>query len=569
MQLQPEKIFDNRYLLKKLLGSGGFSEVWLVEDIKVGNKKMALKVFAPDRGLDDDGVKLFSHEFELVFDLNHTHLLRPVYFDVYERSPYLLLPYCENGSATKLLGRLTEEESWRFLHDVAAGLAFLHAQNPPIIHQDIKPDNILKDNLGQFLITDFGISAQVRSTLRKSVGSATSGGTLAYMPPERFGKENAPVRASDIWAVGVTLFELIAGYLPFGEHGGLVQKSGAEIPNLPGKWEKNFQEIIKRCLRKDPWDRPLAQQIVDWTEKHLKGEKIVFDQNKKKSRNKKILLGIVGSFLNLLIIFFAVNNFIHLAADLKQKLATIHNKTNTQLATESTVSTTLPSPETSTSDPVSVSSDSTGSTDSATSPNSEKPPDFSTSSPFTNTPISENSVSSTDSENSSVPPPAEWIAEYDRILSLALSSFRKNDYVKARSEYVNALNIANQNGDKQKISYINGRISACDKAIEEVEKAEEEARQKIIQERFELYNLVGSVSLGSDYLILRNKSNNRWGIITKEGVQKEEFNYSQVSQPLRDGCFGLKNDQGWEIFDVSATKIDEKLENLDDYQIKK
>ena len=566
MQLQPDKIFDNRYLLKKLLGSGGFSEVWLVEDIKVGNKKMALKVFAPDKGLDDDGVKLFSHEFELVFDLNHTHLLRPVYFDVYKRSPYLLMPYCENGSATKLSGRLTEEESWRFLHDVASGLAFLHAQKPPIIHQDIKPDNILKNNLGQYLISDFGISAQVRNTLRKSVDNATSGGTLAYMPPERFGKEIAPVKASDIWAVGVTLFELIAGYLPFGEHGGLVQKSGAEIPNLPGKWGKNFEEIIKRCLRKDPWDRPLAQQIVDWTEKHLKGEKIVFERNIKKTLNKKILLGIVGGFFNLLIAFFAVNHFIHLSSNYKQKSATNPDRTNTQLVTESTISA---SPEISTSDPISVSSDSTGSTASATSQNSENPPDFSTSPPFTTSPISDNSVSSTDSENSSVPPPPEWIAEYDRLLTLAQSSFRKKDYVKARSEYVNALNIANQNRDRQKVSYVNGRINACDKEIVEIEKAEEEARQKVIQERFELYNLVGSVTLGSDYLILRKKSNNRWGIITKEGVQKVEFNYSQVSTQLRDGCFGLKNDQGWEVFDVSATKIDEKLENLDDYQIKK
>ena len=146
-------LFDDRYRLVKTLGIGGFSEVWLVEDTKVSDRKMALKIFAPGKGLDADGVKLFSREYDLVFDLHHSHLLRPAHFDVFERSPYLILPYCERGSASKLIENITEDEAWRFLHDVASGLAFLHEQDPPVIHQDIKPDNILIDGLGRYLIT--------------------------------------------------------------------------------------------------------------------------------------------------------------------------------------------------------------------------------------------------------------------------------------------------------------------------------------------------------------------------------------------------------------------------------
>ena len=293
MQLQEGMLFDNRYLLKKLLGCGGFSEVWLVEDTKVGNKKMALKMYAPGSGLDEDGVQLFSSEFELVFDLNHTHLLHPAYFDVCDRSPYLLMPYSEQGSACKLVGNITEEEAWRFMHDLAAGLAYLHEQEPPIIHQDIKPDNVLKDNSGNYQITDFGISTKVRSTLRKSMMNSTkSGGTMAYMPPERFGKDNIPIMASDIWAMGVTLFELLTADLPFGENGGLMQKSGAEIPNIPGNWSKELQEIINRCLLKDPWDRPVARQIVEWTEQHFKGEKIVMQ-----SMHKKVKTSLISSVI--------------------------------------------------------------------------------------------------------------------------------------------------------------------------------------------------------------------------------------------------------------------------------
>ena len=205
MQLETGNLFDNRYLLKKHLGSGGFSEVWLVEDTKVGNQKRALKVYAPGKGLDEDGIQIFSSEYQLVYDLNHSHLLRASHFDVCERSPYLIMPFCERGSASKLIGKITEDEAWRFLHDVASGLAFLHEQDPPVIHQDIKPDNVLIDSSGRFLITDFGISTKARSTLRKSIGNAKSAGTVAYMPPERFSKNNTPIKASDVWALGATL----------------------------------------------------------------------------------------------------------------------------------------------------------------------------------------------------------------------------------------------------------------------------------------------------------------------------------------------------------------------------
>ena len=279
MQLQENNIFDNRYILKKILGNGGFSDVWLVEDIKVSNKRMALKIYAPGQGLDEDGINLFSSEFELVFDLNHGNLLRSSHFDVCNRSPYLIMPFCEHGSTKKLIGNTSENELWRLMHDVAAGLAYLHQLEPPIIHQDIKPDNVMIDAGGHYLITDFGISTKARSTLRKSVGNSktTSGGTIAYMGPERFGKENEPVKASDIWALGATLFELLEGDVPFGDHGGLIQKSGAEIPNIHSECSSELQKIIYTCLNINPWDRPTATKLVEWSENHIKGDRLIID----------------------------------------------------------------------------------------------------------------------------------------------------------------------------------------------------------------------------------------------------------------------------------------------------
>ena len=298
MPLIKNTLFDDRYLLKKLLGRGGYSEVWLVEDSKVGNKKMALKIYAPGMGLDDDGVQLFSSEFELVFDLNHGSLLRPSHFDVCERSPYLVLPFCERGSAAKIVGNITEEEAWRFLHDVASGLAHLHEQAPPIIHQDVKPDNVLISNSGNFLITDFGISTKARGALRKSVGEPKSAGTLAYMPGEKFGKNNEAMSANDIWALGAAVFELLTGAPPFQEHGGALQMKGAEIPNIHGEWSNDLQETVKRCLQREPDDRPTAAQLVKWTEQHANNEKIDFKGKKKKKKapkeSRKIMYSLIA-----------------------------------------------------------------------------------------------------------------------------------------------------------------------------------------------------------------------------------------------------------------------------------
>ena len=313
MQLKENTLFDNRYRLIKQLGSGGFSEVWLAEDIKVYNKKMALKVYAPGYGLDDDGVKLFSKEFELVFDINHKNLLRPTHFDVYERSPYLVLPFCEKGSASKLVGNISEQEAWRFLSDVAEGLAYMHQLKEPLIHQDIKPDNVLINQNGDYLITDFGISTKARTTLHKSIGDLKSGGTLAYMPPEKFSKDNIPIKASDIWALGATLFELLEGDVPFGEHGGLVQKSGAEIPKITNEYSQNLKNIVYKMLANEPWDRPMATQLIKYAneqnnvdnENNPVYEPIIPKKNEakaqKKSNAEKYILAAIAALIIVVI----------------------------------------------------------------------------------------------------------------------------------------------------------------------------------------------------------------------------------------------------------------------------
>ncbi|MBO6051417.1 MAG: SUMF1/EgtB/PvdO family nonheme iron enzyme [Bacteroidales bacterium] len=266
--LTENQLFANRYRLVKRLGQGAFSEVWKAEDTKVGNLTVALKVYAPDKGLDEDGSKVFGDEFAIVFNLHHQNLLTPSTFDEENGSPYLVLPFCERGSSLKLVGRMDERQVAKFLCDVSSALAYLHAKD--IIHQDIKPDNVLIDGDNNFMVTDFGISTRIRSTLRRSVGDKKSAGTTAYMGPERFSKNPDPIKASDMWSLGATVFELMKGDVPFGEGGGLVQKMGAEIPNIHGQYSPELKGLVAKCLSAETWDRPTAAQLRDICDHYLR-----------------------------------------------------------------------------------------------------------------------------------------------------------------------------------------------------------------------------------------------------------------------------------------------------------
>ena len=261
--LQPNTTFDNHYTLIRQLGRGGFSEVWLAHDSYM-DIDVAIKIYAPGQGMDSNSINEFRREITGVFQLNHPNLLCPKHLGIWENMPYLIMAYCPAGSCLKFVGNISESEIWHLIHDVAAGLAYLHEKD--IVHQDIKPDNILIDTEGNYLITDFGISTRARSTLRKSVMSTTnSAGTLAYMGPERFSTQPAPTKASDIWSLGAMLYELLEGVTPFPpDFGGSMLNVGAAIPTINAPVSENLKQTIYKMLSKETWDRPTATILVQW-----------------------------------------------------------------------------------------------------------------------------------------------------------------------------------------------------------------------------------------------------------------------------------------------------------------
>ena len=261
------EVFDGRYQLEQELGKGAFAEVWRVTDTQT-HVQLALKIYAPSTGLPVDGIDLLTHEFSIMVNVNHQNLLTPKYFGICDNRPYLVLKYCSGGNINNLIGKFTERDAWRLLRDAASGLGYLHSMTPPIIHQDVKPANILIDDNGLFMLTDFGVSVQSKDTITKATSSNNtnndlySAGTLAYMAPERFSAQNKPIMANDIFSLGVTVYELAAGYLPFGNHGGLLLKNGADVPELPeGRFSKKLSNVLAQCMDVEPAKRPRASQL--------------------------------------------------------------------------------------------------------------------------------------------------------------------------------------------------------------------------------------------------------------------------------------------------------------------
>ncbi|MBR6981756.1 MAG: serine/threonine protein kinase [Prevotella sp.] len=277
------QLFDNRYLLVKSLSTeGGSADVWLALDWDtVKNKEdkkrvlimddeqlsqmgllVAIKTYRPKNALDDEGRERFRDEFTIVYNCNHANLIHPTHFSIFEDIPYLVLPYCPQESSEKMAGYMVESKDvWKYVEDVASGLAYLHSCEPPIIHLDIKPANVLLDEHGNYAITDFGISTQYTDDDKDDQEKRFSG-TAAYMAPERFDLAFEPSKESDIWAFGATIYELVMGKPPFGEEGGYAQSEGKVKLAYRKGVAADVQRVIAACLDYDPAKRPTAEELA-------------------------------------------------------------------------------------------------------------------------------------------------------------------------------------------------------------------------------------------------------------------------------------------------------------------
>ncbi len=252
------------YKLHELIGAGGFGAVYRAHQ-PVLKRDVAMKIILPEYANHPDFVRRFEFEAQLVARLEHLHIVS--LYD-YWREPngaYLIMRWLRGGSLRQMLkaGPVSNDVTLRVLDQVAAALATAHRRG--VVHRDIKPDNILFDEEGNAYLADFGIAKDLRDAAYGDEGRKTRDegltGSPFYLAPEQAQSKGISPQ-TDLYSLGIVLFEMLAGQPPFkGEQGltGILLKHINEPipsvldyrPDLP----QTVDEVIQRATAKDPASR--------------------------------------------------------------------------------------------------------------------------------------------------------------------------------------------------------------------------------------------------------------------------------------------------------------------------
>lgn len=212
--LPPGTRIGHRYVIERLLGQGGMSNLYVATDLTQGRAERVIKEMSarfPDPNEQKMAEQLFEREAQLLATLNHPHI--PKVFDkfIFQGKYYLSMEYVKGEDLGKIItDRGTIEEKWAAAWgaQMATVLYYLHRQNPPIVFRDVKPSNIMITN-EQVKLIDFGI-ARMFTPAKK--GDTMRIGSPGYAPPEQYGGQSDP--RSDIYALGVTLHHAVTGLDP-------------------------------------------------------------------------------------------------------------------------------------------------------------------------------------------------------------------------------------------------------------------------------------------------------------------------------------------------------------------
>ncbi len=245
-----------RYEVDRELTQGGMGVIFLAKDPYI-QRQVVVKVLMYKHTLDDVYREFFQREAEVIAALEHPCIV-PIYdFGWHGQQPYIVMRYMSGGSLDDRLqkGEIKLTEMAHILKRVSEALDSAHAAK--IIHRDIKPSNILFDSTGEAFLSDFGIAKS--QTIADDEGEWLVG-TPAYMSPEQVKGDHVDGR-SDIYALGVTLYRLLSGKLPFASDSttALINMH-VDLPipdirkvkaNVPAVW----QEVVAKAMAKDPNDR--------------------------------------------------------------------------------------------------------------------------------------------------------------------------------------------------------------------------------------------------------------------------------------------------------------------------
>ncbi len=249
---------SGRYRLEAKLGSGGMSTVYLARDETL-DRSVAVKVMHREMSEQEDQLERFRQEARAVAKLSHPNVVSVIDAGEDGGYPYIVFEYVEGETLKQRIARvgaLDTQDAIAYAIEVARGLSVAHARK--LVHRDIKPQNVLIDSEGRAKLTDFGISRQLEQDGMTATGRVL--GTTDYVSPEQaMGKQVDP--RSDIYSLGVVLYEMLLGQVPFqadSQVGVAMKHVNEDLPDVQRRREDLSAAValvVERATAKDPDQR--------------------------------------------------------------------------------------------------------------------------------------------------------------------------------------------------------------------------------------------------------------------------------------------------------------------------
>lgn len=273
------RLIDERFTLKRLLGSGGMASVYEASQFGL-TRPVAIKLMHVSLQTDPQFRLRFLRECRLLASVSHPFVITFLHFGIDKGEPYLVMEFCDAPTLRSFMeeqvpspeqeNRHARERKYiQLTKSIAQGLVALHEKG--IVHRDLTPQNILITDLANshVKIIDFGLARLTDTGLQRLTQSGALVGSLQYMSPEQcVGRR--PTTSSDVYSLGCILFEMIDGSSLFDAESpvGLLQKHQAELPRAfqSPLATPYLDNLCRACLEKDPLKRPEAVQLVEMLE---------------------------------------------------------------------------------------------------------------------------------------------------------------------------------------------------------------------------------------------------------------------------------------------------------------
>lgn len=260
-----------QYRLQELIGVGGMAAVYRAHQESMG-RDVAIKVMAMQLAENEEFVARFEREAHVIARLQHPHILPVIDFGRDKSQVFLVMRLVEGGMLSQRLARstLSVRQVEQFLTQIGSALEYAHQRG--VIHRDLKPNNVLLDESDNAYLTDFGIAKMLAGATTSQLSLTATGsvmGTPAYMAPEQWRSEAVDAR-TDIYALGIILYEMLMGVLPFHSDTpfGMMYKHFDAPPPAPSAINPALphamEQIVLRAMAKNGNDRyPSARQMAE------------------------------------------------------------------------------------------------------------------------------------------------------------------------------------------------------------------------------------------------------------------------------------------------------------------